>query len=684
MSSTPGHRACESCRLSKVRCQAVPGASGQCQRCAAAGKECTYTEPRRTKRKRTDVRVGELEQEIKTLASLLRAEKGVEPPPVVPVRPAAVESGFFTPPHGVRPTATAASKTTPVGEPGCLIRLGHLSFPGDAGPKGGRCASDPVEAGVLSMEHAARLFDRYQSQLSVLRPFVVFPPETPAGQLRAARPVLFLAILVASTSTLDKAICDELNELLLQSYAERIIVRGEKSLELVQALLVSTNWHCHAKNFDHLNFHQQLHMAATMAIDLDLGKKPNRPLPTSSLDSSEAARLLLERRRTLVACYNCCSSISLHYHRPNMFPFTSDVEACIEALEQSPWSPPSDSTLTAQARLHHLVDLSEAALGLRGRGSKVDMNDPAFQLSLANCTKQLETWRNETPPQFLNEVLRVQYHSILCLLHQVCLYSDFDVSDFKPPYVINLAATRPPRPRPVLLSPSHLASLTTCMSSAHAVADLFLSLPLTTLVCTPVPVFARMGHAAFVLVKIHIAATVAGGAWNGVVSPDSVRAGYYLDLLVHHLEEVSPHQFRAGYVWYPILYRLREWFTKYCARADGEDDVSGAYDLFEPLRQFPLTSSVDFTVEDETRVSSEVTRSDTDVIREASMLPGVLPAGIEDGDWFQSLTQFPGDLPEGTLSDGLSNGLDGWSNAHAELSGLHSLFTEPVDWPTDK
>lgn len=73
---------------------------------------------------------------------------------------------------------------------------------------------------------------------------------------------------------------------------------------------------------------------------------------------------------------------------------------CIEALETSPFAAPGDAAVASWARLHHIIDLSDAALGLRG--DKVNFSDEAVQLSLLNCTKQLEGWKKTTPAAIAN------------------------------------------------------------------------------------------------------------------------------------------------------------------------------------------------------------------------------------------------------------------------------------------
>jgi hypothetical protein len=157
------------------------------------------------------------------------------------------------------------------------------------------------------MQHAARLFDRYISDLSPQRPVVVFQPGTRAAQVRTDTPALFLAVLVAASETMDMALCTKLNDMLLQTYAERIVVRGERSLELIQAILVSTNWYCQGGHYDHMKFYQQLHMAATLAVDLDLGEPTTLAAEATGMDEATAQRLAIDRQRTLLGCYICCS-----------------------------------------------------------------------------------------------------------------------------------------------------------------------------------------------------------------------------------------------------------------------------------------------------------------------------------------------------------------------------------------
>ena len=199
------------------------------------------------------------------------------------------------------------------------------------------------------MEQAVCLFRRFITTMAPQRPFVVFPPVTLSVGKEMTRdiekmmpsvaetvcketPVLFLSIMTAAVGTgvqgpedgfgpdTDyEALGTALDALLLRAYTDQIMHKGQKSVELIQALLISANWNFyffdHAagnsgrkedaepNRLDDLRFFQHLHMAAVMAAELESIRmtQGNADIGGTSL----ADPLAFER--TLLACYMCCS-----------------------------------------------------------------------------------------------------------------------------------------------------------------------------------------------------------------------------------------------------------------------------------------------------------------------------------------------------------------------------------------
>ena len=335
--------------------------SSKCQRCARAGRECVYTVHSKTRRrKRTDTRVKELEEKVKNLSMLLEQGKGdsksaarsgsgqsldaeddgmgdddeelsddgEEPEHqecLVPRR--ASNKNFdgwvaFTD-SGLGPAAVDAQRaSSPTQIPNTTSKTTNFVPVGSISP-------DVVERGLINIEKAQELFDRYIDVLSPQFPGIYFPPGTSATVMRKQRPVLFLALLAAGAGNQDPALNLALNQEILQVYANKVAIHGEKSLELVMSILISTLWYYPPDKFEELKFYQYIHMAATMALDIGLGKRPRvsraNEQSTHSLLIPELPKkdigpdtmsfpskpypdsASMESRRTLLACYLSCA-----------------------------------------------------------------------------------------------------------------------------------------------------------------------------------------------------------------------------------------------------------------------------------------------------------------------------------------------------------------------------------------
>ena len=99
---------------------------------------------------------------------------------------------------------------------------------------------DVVERGLLSMDKATELVDRYTNLLMPHCPVV--PISCTAYELRKTKPILFLAVLAASAATSDPVLHFKLNQETQELYATKITIQGHKSIELIQALCVSILW----------------------------------------------------------------------------------------------------------------------------------------------------------------------------------------------------------------------------------------------------------------------------------------------------------------------------------------------------------------------------------------------------------------------------------------------------------
>ena len=296
---------------------------------------------------------------------------------------------------------------------------------------------DVIDRGILNLAQAAELYQRYLDALLPQYPAV--PLSCTMPELRLSKPILFLAVLAASAGASDPSLNRRLNQEIHQIYATKVSIQGVKSLELVQALLVSILWTYPPNNFEDLKFHQQIHMAATMALDLGLairpkgnsrGPQPSRGLSGGQLsDSAEdkgstslptrfpmgqpfdvsyeggsANHVMspkkhlpdsgsLESRRTLLACYLFCASVSMSLRLPNFMRYSSWMADCSEVLRTSPDAAPTDKRFVAWVQLQRVVEECGTNFALDSPDDTVSLADERAQLMLQSYEKQLEAWR---------------------------------------------------------------------------------------------------------------------------------------------------------------------------------------------------------------------------------------------------------------------------------------------------
>jgi len=132
----------------------------------------------------------------------------------------------------VEEDAEASHRASLVGSPASSYGRGHRSS-----TPASSCRPSEIEALGVPLPTAEMLFQRYQKQMAAGLPFVVVPPEVTAEVLYAEKPLLLHAIVVVASYD-DLARQQSLVKHLMRSISERILMRNEKNIGILQALLV--------------------------------------------------------------------------------------------------------------------------------------------------------------------------------------------------------------------------------------------------------------------------------------------------------------------------------------------------------------------------------------------------------------------------------------------------------------
>lgn len=275
--------------------------------------------------------------------------------------------------------------------------------------------ADVVDRGLLTADLAGSLFDRYVQDMAPHMPAVVFPSGTTSADVRKSKPILFLAVLAVGASTDHPQLATQLTKEVMQTYAERVINRGEKSLQLIQAMLVSTIWYWPPEHFEEVKFYQLIHLAAVMAIDIGLHKKSKSGSGSSqksmaglwnwrragTIDSSS-----IEARRTWITCYFLCCNSATGLRRPNLIHWSPYIGECVEMLETSPLAMHSDKTLCQWVKSQRIMELIGTQFDMHDDHISVNIGDPNVQSAVEGFESMLEKWSAEVPKDVMSRKFR--------------------------------------------------------------------------------------------------------------------------------------------------------------------------------------------------------------------------------------------------------------------------------------
>ncbi|RHZ59422.1 uncharacterized protein CDV56_108699 [Aspergillus thermomutatus] len=585
------NRSCESCRGLKVRCIPDPATPNQCQRCTKTGRPCIFVAPqRRRPRKRTDSRVAQLEREMRQMRSLLKdrfraddsdAESVDSENDESPEHDSGIESkeNLSSIPEAPSSVSTSTRHTdqssgVPLSSYPNVVDSSSVSAPSFTPGFSGYSPEMPlgddiIDRGVIPLEYANELVAFFIRDLIAFAPVIVLPPETTASHLRHSRPVLFLSIIAAAAIAVDASVAAVLNQELVRLYAERFFIHGDKSLELVQALVLMTVFYYPPNSPMKLQHFQYTHIAATMALEIGLASKRRvSPKASGKKDKRNAYdEQMAEQARAILECYHLASTVAMKTRRPNLLLFNDWMSECVKHLEKSPNV--IDRHMATWFELQRIVDEAMASFGLDDTSSTTPLTESRVQAVLRWFDNRMQNWKKNTPADMLTVPMSFEYHYTNLAVYELAIGEGYrDPDAIKQEYYTlptpegdrrNQRASAP-------LSAIRVDITIKWMNTAHEMLNFFLSCDIELMRKLPNLIYTRVGVALMSLLKIYF--TVISGALGEFVTPESVKVEMYLNAMARRLTEASGGQkYKIPSRWYYVLaVKARNWYDRLLQR----------------------------------------------------------------------------------------------------------------------
>lgn len=274
---TDRSKACIACRNSKTKCVPLKDRNA-CKSCYKHSRECSMPGPPKP-RARTTHRFLELEKRVQFLTDALASQGSL----------LSSDSNAI---HSLD-NATLRARSEENGQNHELLNSSNssdtLHFPQQP-PQG------EVAIWMPDAQTALMLINHYDLYIRPFLPLISLPMHGDLASIQSARPLIYTAVLVVASLAILPSRSSALMKHLNEQLACQVFIGAKQSLDLVQALLLTSHYFVPPEKSTNFILIQHAYTASVMAFDLGLVKQASI---TSGLADSERA----EAARTWLAVY---------------------------------------------------------------------------------------------------------------------------------------------------------------------------------------------------------------------------------------------------------------------------------------------------------------------------------------------------------------------------------------------
>ncbi|TGJ81148.1 hypothetical protein E0Z10_g7604 [Xylaria hypoxylon] len=183
----------------------------------------------------------------------------------------------------------------------------------------------------FNLDSATKLLTLFRDMLPHM-PCLVLPENLEVRSLARNSPFMLLAILAVTSSSSSLQGHSLYDEEFRKVLSLKFVANGERSLELLQGILIYCSWYpFHLRPRNKQSF-QYLRMAVDIVHDLDM--EQDSDLDLSPIGPAQRARKV-DNVRALLGCFYAISSFSATWNRTSTLRYSPQLSRCADSLDQS-------------------------------------------------------------------------------------------------------------------------------------------------------------------------------------------------------------------------------------------------------------------------------------------------------------------------------------------------------------
>ncbi|CZT07972.1 uncharacterized protein RCO7_09627 [Rhynchosporium graminicola] len=513
MSTARRGRACDTCHSIKIKCELGTSKDSlpPCERCLRLGKTCSVTAPVKKKD-----RIAELEAKLEEMTRLLRVQELGDSASDAGTGNESRSGGGTSPATTVNSEETSSSGTKAAASGGRGSKKRRLE---NASPEADGVGSFDMDYVVLE-EIQRLLLDKYQNEMQPVFPFDI---RHGYDVLRDQHPMLLQAIIfAASPGVLSADEQDAITNIAVKLVAPDMVAKQEKSIELLQAVLMISFWYRPPRNQVHVAIDRSLNTALELAEELAISSSESA-LGIASLESNDKINSA-EAWRTWNLCYLLASSLGSCMRFPPKIPWSVDMELKLSSLEYGRDSLPNDGLLCQFLRAERLCEQIAFEANYSTSLSVLEVTNHTQIRRIQNLIidRKAQLFSSNSTP-----ALRMYENIATLYLHECILHTPTNKASFAAPYVAErLSLTDFPAP---VVTADHIPFLYGLRDACHTALNAVLALDYRDMAFAPIVTFtAKAFYAQWLLIKLYVAVTASGNTYGAFISAESLQVEHYL------------------------------------------------------------------------------------------------------------------------------------------------------------
>ncbi|KAM0084129.1 hypothetical protein ACKRZS_003674 [Fusarium odoratissimum] len=385
---------------------------------------------------------------------------------------------------------------------------------------------DTVIYDTISVQQADLLVADYRDTFAAKFPYVIIPEGVTSLALRQTSPMLLLAIL-ATTSWKLRGQQDHLNQAFLKALGTKLILEGDRDMDLLRGLMVYLNWiHLHTAPKTQQAY-RLASIAASIAVEFGISQRPGknkhqqlnvetfneRPKGLSAVDAE-----LWDpgARRAYLGCYQITTWYSIMTRKSSPLIYNDYLYTCAQSLAAAKETP-SDLDLVFHLEVAREAERAYTFFNYTDIQQTQFMGEQQIQVYLNAFSIKVQDWRFRFPSSLTQDSCQQIWPWLLeAFVRELCLSGMTRSTDF---------------------SMARIRILVDALLSTKGYFDTFLTIPPENISSLPSTHWALLGYSILLTASISLSIQTQG--WNIESARSIIKLDTYIDAISLRVKDLS-------------------------------------------------------------------------------------------------------------------------------------------------